>query len=1213
MILSRLDLKAFGRFTDVTLDLSAGPRRFHLVYGPNESGKSTSLRAITSLLFGIPHITEDNFLHANTQLRIGGLLIDGQQQLDCVRRKGKKATLRDADDNEPIDESSLESMLGGIDRETFSTRFGLSHDELVAGGAAILSGEGDLGQILFSAGAGIGRLREVQEDLDEAAAALFTPRGTKTAIAKSLQKMEEQRAQLRQSQVPPAQYRDLCQRLEMHREKAQQLSTQIEHCMAVHNRLRHYQQALPLVPRWRSTLESLKACSDVPRLDEGFTERRRQAVSEREIARSRRAELQGRITEMTSRLESMPEDESIVRHQAEIQAVFQEVAARDKAQRDREGLIRNRNNLDRKITDLLGQLSIEVPGNFEVAGDDASDGWPAVLEESIEKLKVSDANRSRIRQLAASYEKLISQRNEASDHVESIGRRLSDLCDELESMGTPADPTVISTAIDSVGNPQSMLEAVAEQRESCDTLEKRCDTILRRLEGFDGTADDAAQLSLPDRATVDSLASNIDRATRELEAAENHRRDLDRDFDELSQQIQQQQAELPLPTVTELSDLRSQRDAVTDALRELASKVTEDDRETLSQTIEQLNRQIEAVDQVTDTMRTHHQQVHRREQSSRQLKQLSGQRASCESRVVEAAKQRQEAIEQWEQMWMQCQVRAGDAERMQRWVADHHLLCESLHQWRESQRRLDQLQNRIQVSAARLGKALASRQHRSVRSKQPVAADAYQGGLFDDGPEDDLIALYDEALAARSETMQQRQHFESLRRRRDELTEELPKAETRLETAQRQVQQWRDEWQRTTSSFTSSDRVSTEEVSLMLDQIAELHSKKRERDILVRRIGSIHHDESEFQSRVERLVAATQLQISSDLPPTVVAQELYQRLQSERTAAQTRGTLREQIELSKQRIAEAQSQLNATQAILSELCREAGCDSPDDLPEIEREARRRAELESELRDLENQLSLLAGDAPLEEFIEEAGKQQPGTLEAEIETKESTLNELREQQSEIQQEIGALQHELRQIDGGGRASQWIQSIQLTAGDLTRDCEEFARSRIASLILRRAIDHYRQAHQSPILQHANRFFRQLTCDAYRELRPDYDSKGRTTLFGIQESGETVPAPNMSDGTADALYLALRLASLQYQIGMTKPIPLVIDDCLIQLDDARATAALRAFSDLSETTQVILFTHHRHVVDLARANLGEGEFHLHRLGDSGAVRSDGSVGSD
>jgi len=36
MIIERLDLIAFGQFTGVALDLSAGPNRFHIVYGPNE-------------------------------------------------------------------------------------------------------------------------------------------------------------------------------------------------------------------------------------------------------------------------------------------------------------------------------------------------------------------------------------------------------------------------------------------------------------------------------------------------------------------------------------------------------------------------------------------------------------------------------------------------------------------------------------------------------------------------------------------------------------------------------------------------------------------------------------------------------------------------------------------------------------------------------------------------------------------------------------------------------------------------------------------------------------------------------------------------------------------------------------------------------------------------------------------------------------------------
>ena len=73
---------------------------------------------------------------------------------------------------------------------------------------------------------------------------------------------------------------------------------------------------------------------------------------------------------------------------------------------------------------------------------------------------------------------------------------------------------------------------------------------------------------------------------------------------------------------------------------------------------------------------------------------------------------------------------------------------------------------------------------------------------------------------------------------------------------------------------------------------------------------------------------------------------------------------------------------------------------------------------------------------------------------------------------------------------------------------------------------------------------------------------------------------------------------LASLEHQLSHGKTVPLVVDDCLVQLDDRRSLAALRAFSDLSEKTQVILFTHHEHLRQLANEHLAEGEYHLHEL---------------
>ena len=96
MRIDRLDLIAYGPFSDTVLDLSDGVSGLHLIYGDNEAGKSTSLRALIGWLFGIPVRTNDNFLHANPQLRIGGKLrLSDGKALEFVRRKGTKGTLLD--------------------------------------------------------------------------------------------------------------------------------------------------------------------------------------------------------------------------------------------------------------------------------------------------------------------------------------------------------------------------------------------------------------------------------------------------------------------------------------------------------------------------------------------------------------------------------------------------------------------------------------------------------------------------------------------------------------------------------------------------------------------------------------------------------------------------------------------------------------------------------------------------------------------------------------------------------------------------------------------------------------------------------------------------------------------------------------------------------------------------------------------------------------
>ena len=62
MRIDRLDLIAYGPFDGTVLDLSDGASGLHLIYGDNEAGKSTSLRALIGWLFGIQVLTTHSSL-----------------------------------------------------------------------------------------------------------------------------------------------------------------------------------------------------------------------------------------------------------------------------------------------------------------------------------------------------------------------------------------------------------------------------------------------------------------------------------------------------------------------------------------------------------------------------------------------------------------------------------------------------------------------------------------------------------------------------------------------------------------------------------------------------------------------------------------------------------------------------------------------------------------------------------------------------------------------------------------------------------------------------------------------------------------------------------------------------------------------------------------------------------------------------------------------
>lgn len=193
MRLDRLDLARYGRFTDTVLDFPApepGGPDLHVLFGPNEAGKSTIFSAWLDLLFGIPLRSRYDFLHPGPTMRIGATIRTEAGPMALTRIKRSTGSLLDAH-GAPLPETVLQAALGGLGREGYGAMFSLDDDTLERGGESILASRGDLGEMLFSASAGLAGLGPELEAMRTELDAFHAPGKRKGAVRDAKARLAE--------------------------------------------------------------------------------------------------------------------------------------------------------------------------------------------------------------------------------------------------------------------------------------------------------------------------------------------------------------------------------------------------------------------------------------------------------------------------------------------------------------------------------------------------------------------------------------------------------------------------------------------------------------------------------------------------------------------------------------------------------------------------------------------------------------------------------------------------------------------------------------------------------------------------------------------------------------------------------------------------------------------------------------------------------------
>jgi chromosome segregation protein len=92
--------------------------------------------------------------------------------------------------------------------------------------------------------------------------------------------------------------------------------------------------------------------------------------------------------------------------------------------------------------------------------------------------------------------------------------------------------------------------------------------------------------------------------------------------------------------------------------------------------------------------------------------------------------------------------------------------------------------------------------------------------------------------------------------------------------------------------------------------------------------------------------------------------------------------------------------------------------------------------------------------------------------------------------------------------------------------------------------------------------------------------------TELLCVRRSGRELALSQLSEGTRDQLYLALRLAVLSLRARTQKGLlpPLLLDDTCVHFDDARTARSFEALAQAAKHIEIVYFTHHENALQAA-----------------------------
>lgn len=1164
MRIRRLELLRYGHFTDASIELAPRAVDMHIVVGSNEAGKSTVRAALGDLLFGIPARSELNFLHDYGSMRLGAVLEAPGEHLEVRRRKGTRNTLLTADDTPlPSGEHALAPFLASANREFFERMFSLDHERLRRGGREILEDRDEVGAVLFSAGSAVQGLQERLRALDDEANALWSKRrASNRRYYQAQDQLKEFDNDLREQTVSAAKWREIERELEARQEdfdrcqaEVASLETELRKVSRIRRVSRHITQLRTL----EGMITDLGEVASLPADAASTLE-----AAERRIHESK-VKLEAQREDLENHKEARTDltwDETLVLRAEDIHRLHEQ---RIQMQSERADLPKRQYELTKaesKIQELAAELA-----------------WPSGSAATISERIPTRTRVEHARSLLSEGLRRHSDVESARRALQLARKRSQDARLRLEETGHAADVSNLSAVIAELdGDVRDIGFRIQNAETDAADAEAESRDRFQALSPCPESIEAALSIPLPSPAAVRSFqASLLDLEQRTRSCKEQLRLAEKSVAKDLAARDRMVESEHPV-SEGELRDRRDQRDEGWSLIRrhylesesvpELELAAFTDGGESIAAAYEEAVR---AADDTADKRFQKAEVTARFSELNRSLQESQRVEAELRGDLSQLAQEATDLDSSWRELWAGTSLEPGSPEAMVEWLDIH-----------------------AQLRASESTRAKAQRDLAELRSQESSAMDRVVSELHSLGidrrtidglPLRSLLQRASDIKSKQLELAATRRELSGSQRQADADTDA---ANEEVERAAAEEAEWRGRWVEMLAELGMDASLPTDVVGQTLSVIDEMREvAAKVSDLRDKRVGKILRDIEEFEGAVQGVVESVASDLADEDPDDAVI-ELERRLQKAQQTSEKAEDKDGHIADRQERIRRLEAERKEAVEAIRRLEERANVTDTDALREHIEKARQLAEHRTAMSQALGHIEEDGDGLPIDVLtkdcegidLDQAAQQNERLREAAKEAR-GRLDETRDALREAREAYEA-------IGGGAAAANAESARQGALAEIAEIAERYVRARTAASLLRWAVERNRREKQGPLLREAAKLFSELTSGSFENLEIDFDSQDRARLVGRRPSGERVDVTGMSDGTTDQLYLALRIAALAQYLESAQPLPFVADDLFINFDDDRAAAGFRALGRLAQKCQVIFFTHHAHLVDVARSAL-------------------------